>query len=101
MKHTPGPWTSQSATVNASDGWIGSAFISKSNNDSDGTRTHEESKANAMLMAAAPELLQLLEEAVLLVRDRGIAEDPVNARFDARFLEQAALVMAKAGGELK
>ena len=57
-KHTPGPWNvSEAGSIEFADGYIGEAY------DFNGTtKTDLPMMANARLMAAAPELLQALQE---------------------------------------
>jgi hypothetical protein len=57
-QHTPGPWTvSEDGSIEFADGYLGEAY------DFNGTtRTDLPMMANARLMAAAPELLQALQE---------------------------------------
>ena len=51
MKHTPGPWTNSGGTIESIDGWH---VASAHGNGGD-------QLANAMIIAAAPELLETLE----------------------------------------
>ena len=72
-RHTPSPWES----VCDADGdhaiWANDVLIAVTDGWPDATarvhsekvRTHDEDEANAHLIAAAPEMLELLEEAVL------------------------------------
>lgn len=53
-QHTPGPWVSDAHLVLTSDDYSIATVRSKS-------LTAEETNANAMLMAAAPEMLEALE----------------------------------------
>ena len=57
-KHTPGPWNvSEAGSIEFADGYIGEAY------DFNGTtKTDLPMMANARLMAAAPELFDVLEE---------------------------------------
>ena len=59
-KHTPGPWNvSEAGSIEFADGYIGEAY------DFNGTtKTDLPMMANARLMAAAPEMLKLLEALV-------------------------------------
>ena len=59
-QHTPGPWTvSEDGSIEFADGYLGEAY------DFNGTtRTDLPMMANARLMAAAPEMLELLEAMV-------------------------------------
>ena len=59
-KHTPGPWNvSEAGSIEFADGYIGEAY------DFNGTtKTDLPMMANARLMAAAPEMLELLEALV-------------------------------------
>jgi len=55
MKHTPGPWTNSGGTIESADGWH---VASVHGNGGD-------QLANARLIAAAPEMLELLEAALV------------------------------------
>lgn len=72
-KHTKGSWKVDGKTelcitdVDDISRFIGSASIMGSNNNY--AEAYEEAKANARLMAAAPDLLELLEEMVLSFTD--------------------------------
>lgn len=59
-QHTPGPWNvSESGSIEFADGYLGEAY------DFNGTtKTDLPMMANARLMAAAPEMLELLEALV-------------------------------------
>lgn len=67
--HTPGPWTAELATPDEI------AHVSRGSNpynaicSLDVTKTIEESNANALLVAAAPELLQTIEELFAMYSD--------------------------------
>ena len=80
-KHTPGPWTYEQISNNA---YVidenGSAVMLYRNPD-------DEMKANARLIAAAPELLEALEWAV------------DNPHDDAYWISQARAAIAKAKGK--
>jgi len=68
MSHTPGPWTVESdGTTLVMDGQIVATAIAP-----DGARIDEQ-RANARLIAAAPDLLVALQ-AVLRVADRATVE---------------------------
>jgi len=71
MKHTPGPWIAHPCPpdVNKGNFWIagpltldGYSDIAEINTVT--TRGHDETKANAFLMAAAPELLEACKAAL-------------------------------------
>lgn len=71
MKHTPGPWkvTDNNYTlgVETEDGKYSVCDVCLSNGE---TRNDaEEDKANARLIASAPELLEALKWAMIFVRD--------------------------------
>jgi hypothetical protein len=53
-KHTPGPWEAEGLGVFYDDNWVGKAV------EAVGGVGREQSEANALLMAAAPELLSAL-----------------------------------------
>jgi hypothetical protein len=59
-QHTPGPWkVSEAVSIEFADGYIGKPY------DLDGTtRTYIPMMDNTRLMAAAPEMLELLEAMV-------------------------------------
>lgn len=90
--HTPGPWrvdaiTNSLGTIETADGVsIGQAFQVRPHRDD----LHSiERKANARLMAAAPDLLAALEEAIEYIpaRDRSV------------LIAKARAAIAKATGE--
>jgi hypothetical protein len=60
-KHTPGPWDSSTYEVEANDGTL---ICNMS-----GWKSPEASKANARLIAAAPELLEALKNIYDLLED--------------------------------
>jgi hypothetical protein len=66
QKHTPGKWTAKQDTANGNDRFILSgrngAFGHWQGWAADGVTTEEEDAANARLIAAAPDLLEALEE---------------------------------------
>lgn len=73
-KHTPGPWATKNPTVDSPHIWIVGHAENKGDNGViakvGGNRDCETIEANALLIAAAPELLEALEEGLdaLLVR---------------------------------
>lgn len=98
FKGTPGPWTGMKLTeclplahcdqVGLSIGFVNSSSEARM----------QEGKANARLIAAAPELLSALQ----LVQDclvKCLTGGEVSAKLAGKAIEQAELVMAKALGE--
>ena len=58
--HTPGPWNvSEAGSIEFADGYLGEAYDFNAT-----TKTDLPMMANARLMAAAPEMLELLEAMV-------------------------------------
>jgi hypothetical protein len=91
MRHTPGPWA-----VSTSDGeayWVCSSAEGK-NEFGDMACTKEEMKANASLIAAAPDMLKALEEALT---DSSFEDGHAKLTMDTLDLIRAAI--AKARGE--
>lgn len=69
QKHTKGPWASDN-TRKYYDAWlIRHNGIAVARMMQDTTRTKEEHEANARLIAAAPELLEALEDAHAVLLD--------------------------------
>ena len=54
MKHTPGPWENTGGTIESADGW----HVASAHGNGD------EQLSNARLIAAAPEAIALLEDAL-------------------------------------
>lgn len=78
FKGTPGPWPSPSFTCAPYSIWCGDTQIATCRwTDDDGRTQREcvqndsESRANAKLIAAAPDLLEALQEAALLLEACG------------------------------
>ena len=98
-KHTKGPWTATkhdqhwvrvNVTIKAGGNtWV--AFMP----DED----KEERMANARLMAAAPDLLEALENAVSELDYLTVAPDSDYARPDDEIIKAAEAAIAKAKGE--
>ena len=78
MKHTPAPWTVKSPTNIKGDGWTrimsNGVQIAKVNAVHPAGKREsgdfEQETANARLIAAAPELLEALQEIALLAPER-------------------------------
>ena len=89
-KHTQGPWTYEQISNNA---YVidenGSAVMLYRNPD-------DEMKANARLIAAAPELLEALRGMVALEEENLRSGDDIDVCFE---LESARAAIAKAKGE--
>lgn len=98
-KHTPGPWLLDRKTIYtlAPDGTRNHWWASVQT-QSNGA-SHEECMANALLIAAAPELFEALEKA--LPKYRGVVEmlDEVDAAQDLPIIELCEAALAKARGE--
>jgi hypothetical protein len=89
-KHTPGPWTTPDAYPNAiqvtsASGWICSLEVNKVN-------ATEEQKANARLIAAAPELLRVAELAATL----NTQTNHIGSGMLSELVERARAAIAKA-----
>lgn len=90
-KYTPGPWhVDWRGLVSIRDAW-GKVVISS---PSGKTKTREENTANAMLAAAAPELLDAAEKALARI-EQFSASDDEPMQDAAKFLRSA---IAKAKG---
>ncbi|MED5545748.1 MAG: hypothetical protein VYD90_10905 [Pseudomonadota bacterium] len=92
VKHTPGPWYVEDGEKGV---WVNSdALASKGIAVVVNYCGDEARRANAQLLAAAPELLEALEEAELHLRDFAnvLSYDPVEA-------DEARVAIAKARGE--
>lgn len=57
MKHTPGPWVAENRNVYSSD--VTGSIVAQCKDFKFAPRPREEQEANARLMAAAPELLEV------------------------------------------
>jgi len=94
--HTPGPW--QAATIEGDD----YAFVEPADNSSDNDNANyviarcsgPDRIENAILLAAAPELLRVLKTLELLLRDRSETSHLLNVA-----LEQAREAIALAQGQ--
>mgnify|MGYP001600623960 CR=1 FL=1 len=96
-KHTPGPWKVTELDWDSSDTYINPsretgefALICRM------TGSHAHKNANARLIAAAPELLEALEEA--LTAPFGLVRGD-DARKQTDFVTKARAAIAKAKGE--
>ncbi|WYX18930.1 hypothetical protein WJ973_23815 [Achromobacter xylosoxidans] len=97
--HTPGPWKVFDSMVDSEtygiDGADGTAVVFYGYKDTeDGIRK----KADAVLIAAAPELLNLLSEAVQLQR-KHYGDGMMLHMEMAAWVEKASAAIAKAKGE--
>jgi hypothetical protein len=95
-KHTPGPWElsndhKPSPYVIRQVGRFGGLASVKFHGFNKTERAREEQAANARLIAAAPDLLDALEEAIEVVGSWGDDGDP-------SWLERAKSAIAKVGG---
>jgi hypothetical protein len=66
-KHTPGPWEAHGCTIYTSDRWLdgtnyGAQRIAQSYRDDSDAMPSTEEYANAVLIAAAPDLLAALKQ---------------------------------------
>ena len=94
--HTPGPW--QAATIEGDE----YAFVEPADNSSDNDNANyviarcsgPDRIENAILLAAAPELLRVLKTLELLLRDRSETSHLLNVA-----LEQAREAIALAQGQ--
>ncbi len=90
MSHTPGPWKNLENRITSSGGEICEIFALEGD---DRHSKYEEANANARLIAAAPELLQILQS---IVEDVGYGGG--GALLCDQFLSRARAVIAKAEG---
>ena len=90
-KHTPGPWIIEAQGIYANGGNKRVATAMSHEHEIDWPTT----KANARLIAAAPELLETLQAALEALRSSAGFDEISNAK------EQARTVIAKATGESK
>ena len=110
-KHTPGPWRTGREDMQSYDGATGEPFASVYCDDEraemhlgeklpyDIARTFgDECKANARLIAAAPELLESLKEFVGLANFDADTVPKTTEEWDA-MVAKAEAVIAKAEGE--
>lgn len=86
-KHTPGPWTAQGLAIVASD----RSFVGRLYPWCADPQDAECAKANARLIAAAPELLESIEQLLVCMRLAGWEDDPASIK--------ARAATAKAKGE--
>jgi hypothetical protein len=93
-KHTKGPWeVDKIASMHVQSGRRGVCSTGGySNNQECPIKIEEENQANAHLIAAAPDMLEALEE-VLNIKDYDTAEKCEEVR------EKARAIVAKARGE--
>lgn len=96
MKHTPGPWEASQWRVCHSVGGDIGVICDTANNAK--TRT-EENMANAKLIAAAPELLEALEELYAVVRGESNWLLNEDSGGDAALDEKIRNAIEKATGE--
>jgi uncharacterized NAD-dependent epimerase/dehydratase family protein len=101
-KHTPGPWTALPEECDKPYvrirgtrlGWrFKIANVMNAGYDDPPEREVEETRANAALIAAAPELLEALQE-VFMIGDRLVSDV-----YGYEFKEKARAAIAKATGE--
>jgi hypothetical protein len=98
MKHTPGPWGCIDTSNHAHDYRLikpdGSPLpLHVEAND------HSEQRANARLIAAAPDLLEALQEITSDYADRFDLDDPSTNPGIKSSIEQARAAISKATGE--
>lgn len=78
-KHTPGPWsiseTGPKYSINAGNGGASNKHIAMVSCYQQFTNDHAENLANARIIAAAPELLEVCEEALGLFERMRMATD--------------------------
>jgi YD repeat-containing protein len=93
--HTPGPW---SVETKGSRHFIdGADELTVAYVDRAGVRERQTYEANAQLIAAAPDLLEALEDAAFLMRMAAKIAGPMQDSFK-RSAEDAAKALAKAEG---
>lgn len=98
-KHTPGPWIADGSTVHAENG--SALYIAECQNVGVGERwsgtdyaSDDHAKANACLIATAPQLLLALEDAEKIIREFAVAIPALSERVEAY-----SNLIAKARGE--
>jgi hypothetical protein len=92
-KHTPGPWTAREPN-GPGIGWrVGPAWLGEK-------PWSDETSANAHLIAAAPDLLEMLEKCVAALEavDRTYAS-AASSEVRRKVLDEACTVVTKAKGE--
>ena len=87
-KHTPGPWLNRTHSISAQSG----AIIAKT---VDSKVDYETKDANARLIAAAPELLTMLDRLL----SEYLTRDPREGHVALLTIEQARAAITKAMGE--
>jgi hypothetical protein len=88
-KWTAGPWSVSKADTRSVIGGGASAHLYVAScHDSQSYRTHEEAKANAKLIAAAPELVECLRECCYALAKAGHHDGISKPLTDARALLQ-------------
>lgn len=94
-KHTPGPWEAIGTAVYAETPNGSREIIFSRHNTRSGTP--EEQRANAHLIAAAPELLEALKKTAFVLKESGFVSPLTEEAFDDA-LGSAIAAIAKAGG---
>lgn len=103
MSHTPGPWSFKFGKIVGKDNTvIADVYSSLDESTSDKSNLLQERKANADLIAAAPDLLEALKEVLKGMEaayTEGCLEVPPNIDwFDYSSVTQAYTAIAKATG---
>ena len=102
-KHTPGPWEAGDGVILCADPdmAIGSVFPCDRDKSAHGTgfTYGEVTKANARLIAAAPELLEAAQRSAAALRSGGIAPSATSDNPLEWLLHQTEAAIAKATGE--
>lgn len=92
MTHTPGPWYAEGSDIGSAENiTVGVAIAGRTD---DGYISHAQVQANANLMAAAPDLLDALKDALDVMGDWGADGDPAWAG-----VAKAAIAKAEGRGE--
>jgi hypothetical protein len=97
-KHTPGPWSVGEGTPDIAI-ITDKVLVAMVTNDEDSPCEDDEQMANARLMAAAPELLEACEAALLLAGDDDL---PDNGGYNGAAITdqiRAAIAKAEGGGQ--
>ena len=98
MKHTPGPWVVDPAVRQGFTVYAPKEGFIVGTQDEEGRFGAIESKANARLIAAAPDLLEALQDVCARLLYRGVSTNAGHP--DRTALEVARAAIAKAtGGE--
>lgn len=98
VKHTPGPWESDSDVVQPVDGQsFNGCHICRITDPGDGFSS--EARANAQLISAAPDLLEACKAALAYIPNSVVRSWPPGFELKAKALELLRSAIAKATGQ--